>query len=220
MGFGMALLAAPIIVLLNPAWVPMVLTTTALFLSVANTWHQKRYLNLRSLAPAFVTRIPGTLFGAWCLLNLNVHHLQLLVAAAVLVAVAVSTLKLEFQSTPTRMAWAGCISGFMGTTTSIGGPPMALIMQYEAPTNVRANLSAYFTYSCLLSMAVYISAGLFTRDIMWACVSFLPCAFFGFVLGVKVRPYVDGGRFRPLLLAMCTLAALVAAIIAVASTVF
>ena len=55
------------------------------------------------------------------------------------------------------MLTAGFLSGFMGTSSAIGGPPMALVMQHEGSDFIRANLAAFFIVSCVLSLAMLVS---------------------------------------------------------------
>lgn len=206
----MAVIAAPIIVLLNPLWVPVVLTIMALALSILNTWNQRSALELRELIVPFITRIPGTMLGAWLLLQLNVFWLQISVALCVFLAVVISYFGKQFDYTPARLGWAAFVSGIMGTTTSIGGPPMALVMQHGNATTVRANLSLYFGYSCTLSLIGYSLTGLLNESLLMASLSFLPVCLIGFVFGIRARAFVDAGRFRPLLLILCGSASIVA----------
>ena len=49
--------------------------------------------------------------------------------AAVLIAVAMSIWLPSVPTTPSLTVGAGAVSGFMGTTTGVGGPPMALLYQ-------------------------------------------------------------------------------------------
>ena len=211
LGFGMAVIAAPIIVILNPLWVPVALTLCALFLSVLNTWNQRAHLELKALVLPFITRLPGTIVGAWLLLQLDTNTLQIFVAGCVLLAVVISYFGKQFEYTPTRMGTAAFGSGIMGTTTSIGGPPMARVMQHGKPKNVRANLSLYFGYSCTISMISYAYIGILNEKLLIESASFLPVCIVGFVLGIKSRDYIDDGeKFRPLLLILCGGAALIA----------
>lgn len=206
LGFGMAVLAAPIIVVLRPQWVPVVLTVTALVLSLMNVWHLRRDIQIRAMLAPIITRIPGTLIGTWILLQLPVQALQLLVAAAVLLAVMVSAFGRAFEATPTRLGLAGFVSGIMGTTTSIGGPPMALVMQHGQARTTRANLALYFAYSCVLSLLSYQFSGLLTATLWLESLSFIPAALVGFALGRLGQNWVDD-RFRPLLLILCSISA-------------
>ena len=209
-GFGMAVVAAPFIVLVKPEWVPVALTVTALPLSSINAWNQRDALRYRSMLIPMVTRLGGTALGVWVLLHMNVFWLQVAVAASVLIAVVISVRSVHFEATPSRLGWAGLIGGFMGTTTSIGGPPMAIVMQHGEPRTVRANLSLYFAYSCLVSILSYIAAGILTWRLFLESISFLPCVFVGFFFGIKARKYMDGDKYRPVLLGICTFAAVLA----------
>jgi uncharacterized membrane protein YfcA len=156
-----------------------------------------------------VTRIPGTVIGAWLLIHMNTVWLQIAVSVSVLLAVLVSMRSVYFEATPKRLGWAGFVGGFMGTTTSIGGPPMALVMQHGQPLSVRANLSMYFAFSVLVSIISYAVAGILTREVLLVSLSFLPCPLLGFALGVRSRAFVERGKFRHVLLWICSLAALV-----------
>ena len=210
LGFGMAVIAAPIIVIFKPEWVPVVLTMTALILSLINTWNQRQHLEASYLYAPFFSRLPGTFLGAWLLVQFTTAWLQFSVAFCVLLAVVVSYLGKQFPYTPKRLAFASFISGITGTTTSIGGPPMAMVMQHGRAQAIRANLSLYFSYSCLISLMMYAYLGLITDAILIICVSFIPICLLGFVTGIKARAYVDNGRFRPLLLILCSLSGSIA----------
>ena len=212
LGFGMAVFAAPIMVMIEPSWVPAVITFTALLLSILNTWNQKQSLQVKHLLLPIVTRIPGTLIGAWLLLQLSVFWLQVCVSICVLLAVLVSYFGKQFPYTSKRLAFASFVSGITGTTTSIGGPPMALVMQHGEPKTVRANLSFFFVYSCSVSILAYAYLGLLTSEILFMSLSLIPVCLFGFVLGKKTQAYVDAGRFRPLLLILCSCAGIIALI--------
>ena len=210
LGFGMAVVAAPIIVLVNPVWVPVTLTIIALVLSLLNTWNQRASLRVKELINPFIFRIPGTIAGAWLLTQLSQTWLGSSVAACGLLAVAITYFGKQFDYTPKRLGVAAFVSGIMGTTTSIGGPPMALVMQHGNPSTVRANLSLYFTYSCTLSLFSYGYIGILSQEVILISLSFIPCCLIGFLSGIKMRPYVDAGRFRSLLLVLCSTAGVIA----------
>ena len=210
LGFGMAVIAAPVIVVIEPRWVPVVLTFTALPLCAINAWNQRDALDIKSMIVPLLTRIPGTSLGAWLLLQLDNSGLRILVSACVLFAVAITLVSGRFTATPTHLGWAGFFSGITGTTTSIGGPPMALVMQHGDPRSVRANISLFFTYGCIVSIIGYGIAGILNVELLVDSLSFLPCTLIGVYYGIRLRGYVDGAKFRPLVLGLCTLAALVA----------
>ncbi|EAR08192.1 sulfite exporter TauE/SafE family protein [Reinekea blandensis] len=209
LGFGMAVIAAPIIVLFRPEWVPIILTIVALMLSIRNTANQWHGIQWRHITPAMISRLPGTVVGAWILAQLPIQLLQIAVAAMVFVAIFVTAFARPFPATVSNLSIAGFLSGIAGTTTSIGGPPMALVMQHSASHHTRANLSVYFAYSCIVSLISYQLMGLMTAELWLTGLSFLPVALIGYFLGVRARGWVDQ-RFRPMLLVLCSISALIA----------
>lgn len=207
LGFGMALIAAPIIVMVKPQWVPYIMAVMALAVSLNTCWDQRTDIQWKNMLSPMIARIPGTFIGTWLLLVMSLQHLQIAVAVMVMLSVFI-TMKLKpFPATKSNLGIAGFVSGVTGTTTSIGGPPIALVMQHSDGATARANLSAFFVYSCIISIAGYQYTGLMTTEAWLVGLSMVPMAFLGFWAGKRIQKYVDN-RFRPILLVMCTLSAL------------
>jgi uncharacterized membrane protein YfcA len=210
LGFGMAIVFAPILILIKPEWVPFFITLVALYLCVLNTWSARKSLNMKGMTIPILARVPGSLLAAWFLTFLNILWIQLLVSTTVLVSVIFSFSMKKFDATPIRLGWAGFFSGFIGTITSIGGLPMAIVMQHGDAPSVRANMSFYFTIGCILSLVLYAVIGKLTMDMFIASVMFLPVVIAGVVLGRLTQPYVDNGRFRRITLVICSMGAVIA----------
>lgn len=208
-GFGMALISAPIIVMIKPEWVPYIMAVMALTVSLNTVRDQYADIQWKNMISPMLARIPGTILGTWLLVVMSLQHLQIAVALMVMLSVFITMRLKPFPATSTNLGIAGFISGITGTTTSIGGPPMALVMQHSTGATARANLSLFFVYSCIISIAGYHMAGLMTLHSWLVGFSLVPMAFIGFWLGKRIQKFVDN-RFRPILLTMCTLSALTA----------
>lgn len=209
MGFGMAVIAAPIIVIFKPEWVPIILTIVAMLLSFQNSWNQRSGVVWSGIVPAMISRVPGTLIGAWVLTLLAAQWLQLMVAGMVFIAIFVTLFAKPFAANTRNLSLAGFCSGIAGTTTSIGGPPMALVMQHGGGHTTRANLSVYFAYSCITSLISYQLLGIMTLELWLIGFSFLPVALLGYLIGIRLRPWVDQ-RYRALLLTLCSISGAIA----------
>ena len=146
--FGLAVIAAPVLFFIDPAYVPAPVTLCALSLSLWNALSFREGISLSGLQAAIIGRVPGSLAGAALLLWIDQGLLALWIGVSVLLAVAVSLSSLRWQPTRGRMMAAGFMSGFMGTSSSIGGPPMALLWQHQDISHIRANLAAFFVLSC------------------------------------------------------------------------
>jgi uncharacterized membrane protein YfcA len=103
---------------------------------------------------------------------------------------------------------AGIASGFMGTITAIGGPPLALVYQSARGPALRATLAGAFLLGSVLSLITLAVIGRFRAHELALSAVLMP----GIVLGVLVsRPLVhwlDRGATRPLVLALSTASAL------------
>jgi uncharacterized membrane protein YfcA len=95
----------------------------------------------------------------------------------------------------------------MGTATSIGGPPLALVYQHVSGAPLRATLATYFFGGALLSLLGLAVVGeLDTRDGAWA-LGLAPFLVLGFLLADPVRRHVDAGRTRAAVLVVCAASA-------------
>lgn len=208
LGFGLAVVAAPLLIRLDPQFIPGPMILLALVLSILNTVRHRRALNLRPLLLTLLGRLPGTVGGIVLLGLINQQTLLVFVGLGVIGAVLVSSTQWHPRITPITAFCAGLLSGFMGTTTSIGGPPIALIYQGEKGPMIRANLSAYFSISCLISLiALRLSDHLSNQQISWG-LTLVPFAVGGFLLAAKLIPYLTVGWLRRGILLLCLLSGL------------
>ena len=205
-GFGLAVVAAPILYFIDPVYVPAPITVCALTLSLANAWSHRRVISFRGLKFAIIGRVPGTICGALLLLWIHQKALALWLGISVLAAVGLSLRKITLTPTPAAMASAGFMSGFMGTGTSIGGPPMALVMQHQAGEYIRANMAAFFTVSCVMSLFMLSFVGHFGVEHLLASVPLLPATLAGYWVAMRTLHRISHQLLRPALLTLCTIA--------------
>lgn len=205
-GFGMAIVAAPFLMMIDPSLVPATVTMVTMGLAMINTWQYRSQLSLKGLGWAFIGRIPGTFVAGILLAYLSLNALEIIMGLAVLIAVLASMFKLAVEPTNKNMFWAGFAAAVMGTTTSIGGPPMALVLQKMDVVKLRANLSAYFVFSSAFSLLVQGMAGYFSwwhaKIGLLALPAVLVCSWIAFRFARHVKAeWVRGG-----LLILCTFA--------------
>ena len=60
---------------------------------------------------------------------------------------------------PSTLFGAGVLSGFMGTVSGIGGPPVALLYQHESGRTLRATLPRYFLVGGAITMVTLVAVG-------------------------------------------------------------
>nr|WP_236567909.1 MULTISPECIES: sulfite exporter TauE/SafE family protein [unclassified Nocardiopsis] len=207
-GLGLGLVAAPVVSLLDPTLMPGALLVTVIVLPVLTLLQEWRHVDWRGIAWGLPARLPGTVLGVWVVAVLEPRALAGAVGAMVLVAVALSVWSLRVRLTPVSLVAAGALSGFAGTATSVGGPPMALLYQYEEPARVRATLAAFFLLGGAVSLAALALGGQMDARTAVVGASAAPFVGAGFLLGTALRRRVNAAWLRAAMLCVVSASAL------------
>jgi uncharacterized membrane protein YfcA len=140
------------------------------------------------------------------LLWIDQRALALWLGISVIAAVALSLSNVMLKPTPPAMFSAGFLSGFMGTSSSIGGPPMALVLQHEANDFIRANLAAFFVVSCILSLAMLVTVERFAMPHLLISLPLMPATLAGYWVAMKTLHLISHQRLRKASLILCGVA--------------
>ena len=202
-GLGVGLLSAPVIALVDPSLVPVLPLWVALMVSGAMLLGERRHVDWRSLAWALPARVPGTVLGAWLVVHFSEGQISVAVGVMVLLAVAVTLHTVEVELTPISLSVAGLTAGAAGTATSIGGPPIALLYQRQAPEVVRSTLSVFFFVGVILSLLGLWAGGSLTAASWHLAVVLSPAVAVGLWAGSRLRDRVPRHHFRLAMLAVC-----------------
>ena len=205
-GFGLAVIAAPILFFIDPLYVPAPITVSAFTLSLVNAYKHRHSISFKGLQYAIMGRVPGTIVGGMLLVWIDHEQLALWLGISVLFAVALSLKNIAIRPTNGAMFSAGLLSGFMGTSSSIGGPPMALVMQHQEGNFIRANLSAFFIVSCLMSLAMLSAMGQFGMEQVMISLPLMPATLVGYWIAMKTLHKISHQTLRLSSLCMCAIA--------------
>lgn len=83
-GFGMGMLAAPVVAMVDPTLLPATLILLALLVTILVTVRERQHLDLRGTGWALVGRIPGSILGACLVAPLSKEGLAWVVVVVVL----------------------------------------------------------------------------------------------------------------------------------------
>ncbi|WP_168581266.1 sulfite exporter TauE/SafE family protein [Gephyromycinifex aptenodytis] len=207
-GFGLGMILAPVLALAAPSLLPVTVLLLALVLSGFSAVADRHGVHLRSLAIGIGGRVPGTVLGAWLVARLPQREFALLVAVSVLLGAFFAWRGWQPRNRTRNVLAAGLLSGVMGTATSVGGPPMALVWGASEAQRMRGTLSAFFFIGSLLSLA-----GLFVFDAVdpqqiRAAVLFAPAMLLGFGLARVTVRHLDQQRTRSIATAASLIGAL------------
>lgn len=206
-GFGYALVAAPLLALVAPELVPGPIIFSSMLLSLASGLREHQSIDRRGVTLALVGRVPGVALGAAALAWLATDTMNVVFGAVVLLGVVLSVSGLRLPLTTRTLVGTGFLSGAMGTMTSIGGPPIALVYQHAEGPTLRATLNTYFALGSLMSIPALAVAGHFGRTQLVDGMLLLPATAIGFALSGASRSFLDQGRTRKAVLAVAAVSA-------------
>ncbi len=209
-GFGMALLAAPLLVLIRPELVPGPLMMSGLALTLLMVHRERDSIDLLGVKWALVGRVPGVALGALVLASVPVQGMSLVVGISVLAGVAFAATRVRLAPSPPILLGAGLLSGVFGTVASIGGPPLALVYQHQPGPRLRGTLAGYFVVGTLMSLAALLAVGRYgLGELAWTLV-LLPGTLLGYACSSRFTRWVDAGRTRRAVLGISLVAGLAA----------
>lgn len=200
-GFGLGLVAAPVLAITNDEFVPGPLLLVALLLTILVAARERGRLDWRGLRWALVGRVPGTVLGTVAVVVLPERGLIVLFAVLVLAGVTLSAAGWKVEPTSPTLFSAGAASGFMGSITSIGGPPMALVYQHRSGSELRATLSLFFVFGTTLSIVLLAIAGEIHRADIGRAALLAPAMLVGYLASRWLARVLDRGYLRTALLA-------------------
>lgn len=206
-GFGQNLLAAPMLLQIDESLVPApimiaaVLTNTTLFV------RERGHVDLNLSLPAIIGRVPGSLVGAVVVAAVSAKVLGLVVAVAVFAVVLLSAFGPESNRSRTVLGGAGLLSGFTGTTTSIGGPFVGLAMAGVPGPVLRSSMGLYFMSGSAVSLAALTISGVLDGAALRIGALLLVPVALGVWSSRWFVPILDRGYTRQAILTLSTIAA-------------
>ncbi|MEV5573087.1 sulfite exporter TauE/SafE family protein [Spirillospora sp. NPDC052269] len=201
-GFGVGVVATPVVALLFPDLMPGSLLIAATVTPMFTLVREIRHADLRGLGWAFAGRLAATPFGVWVVAVLSARGMGLVAGGLVLVALAGTAYSGVVPRNRTTLAAAGMFAGLSGTATAIGGPPIALLYQRESGPMVRATLAIFFTIGTLISVLTLTALHQLPQRQFVAGLTLTPFVTAGFFAAGPLRRYLDGGRTRTAVLVL------------------
>jgi uncharacterized protein len=205
LGIGLGMLAGPLLTLADRAFVPGAILIVILPMTFAIAARERSGIDYRGVGIALVGRLPGVMLGAWAIAIASERFLVVLVGSTVLLSVALSMTRIRFTTATGTLFTAGLVSGFMGTSTGVGGPPMAMTYQHADPAVMRSTVSAFFLFGAVMSIiGLTVSGAIGTRQLQLGAL-LLPAVALGFGLAQIFARRIQPQAIRPAVLIVCSI---------------
>ncbi|MBP0048254.1 sulfite exporter TauE/SafE family protein [Marinobacterium sp. AK62] len=207
-GIGYGLLAAPLLFSIDPAYVPGPILAVGFCLALLTVTAAQQTLSWSRVFPAILARIPGAWLGASLIMLMSPATLGLLLGGMLLVGALISWRTPAVKTSTAHLALGGFTSGVLGTATSIGGPPIALVYQSQPPATARSELAAFFLAGTLISLVMLGLNGQLAMAHIWLTIKLLPGVLLGYYLALLSEQTWVIRSLKPWVLLISVLAAL------------
>lgn len=205
---GFAITAAPILMIINPSFVPVPTLLGGFTLSVYLLIRERKSIIFKGLGYSIFGRILGAIVAAYIIVIISPTYFSLVFGGLILLAVFFSLMKGNWEINQPKLFLAGFMSGIMGTLASIGSPPMGLLYQHQKAQVIRGTLSAFFTLGTIISLVSLSIVGKFSMVEVKLFLWMLPAFTLGFWLSKFVTTFLDKGYTRWAILAISAVSAL------------
>lgn len=206
-GIGFGMFAAPFLAFIEPRLVPGTVLMMGMTVSSMIVVREFRHIDREGLTWALVGRALGAVGAGMTIALIPAKLFGVLFALLILLAVVLSLLGWRLLPTRNNLITAGVLSGYMGTITSVGAPPVALVYQHRAAEVIRPTMATFLFIGAGMSIVTLALAGRFGATEFVLGVLMLPPLLLGFYLSRFILPLVDRGFVRPLILGITGLAA-------------
>ncbi|MDX1414657.1 MAG: sulfite exporter TauE/SafE family protein [Candidatus Promineifilaceae bacterium] len=206
-GFGLALIAMPLLVaLLGIRTAAPLVAIVAFAAEFAILVRYRHALNLRAVLPLTITAIVAIPVGVFALRNLD----EALVTTALGIFLILYSFYALFSPHVPELAhswWAylfGFLAGTLGGAYNTSGPPVIVYGNCRRwpPEEFKSNLQGFFVVFGLFVIAVHAFSGNFTGDVWSNLLLSLPGIFLGLVAGFALSRLINADLFRKLVLVL------------------
>ena len=207
-GQGLGMLAAPVLALTVPQYLPASVLLVGLAVGLSSAAIDLGAVRLRELPPGFAGRTLGAVLAAVVATRLrDPQMLAMVVAVAIYLGIILSLIGIRVAIRPATLFPAGILAGLMGTLTAVGAPPMALLYQHEPARRSAAMQNLYFFFGMMVSIAALAVVGLIGMRHVALAGLMLPVVAVALFAAQRLAPRVQRAEIRPWALALSGLAA-------------
>ena len=203
LGFGMPMVALPIIAFIIPPTTAMILLCAPIFLTNFLQITFRQGVSSYRFLPMFLSLIIGLIIGARLILEIDVNTITQIIAVTIIFAplvncfgIKIKNINKNHENTITSLIGFG--SGILGGLSTFYGPPMlAYLVAVDLPKEkfVRTVSTMYFIGSFPLYGSLIYYGFATKEDLIFSLILIIP-AFIAQQVGTKIRDKFNQKQFR------------------------
>ena len=203
LGFGMPMVALPIIAFVIPATTAMIILCAPILLTNFLQIKFKQGVSSYRFLPMILSLIIGLLVGARLILEINLNTITQIIAISIIFAALINCFGFKIQNPKKNReriitSIIGFASGILGGLSTFYGPPMlAYLVASDLPKEkfVRTVSVMYFIGSFPLYGSLIYYGFATKQDIIMSVFLILP-AFISQQIGTRIRDKINQKQFR------------------------
>ena len=203
LGFGMPMVALPIIAFIIPPTTAMILLCAPIFLTNFLQIKFRQGVSSYRFLPMFLSLIIGLIIGARLILEIDVKTITQIIAVSIIFAALVNCFGIKIKNINknhenTITSIIGFGSGILGGLSTFYGPPMlAYLVAVDLPKEkfVRTVSTMYFIGSFPLYGSLIYYGFATKEDLIFSLILIIP-AFIAQQVGTKIRDKFNQKQFR------------------------
>ena len=200
-GFGLALILAPVLLLLMNAKSTVVVNLLlAIVSNLVVLPFSFRHVYYKGILPMVICTVPGIVLGAWIITIIEPSTLKIVIGivtviSAIPLAIGISK---AFRREKFACGFSGFLSGLLGTSTGLGGPPVVLFMHNQnwGKEAIHSSLATYFMFAAVCSFVALIIAGIVEVPTLVTAASLVPALIIGTAVGMVAFRRLSQRLFR------------------------
>ncbi|KJS23550.1 MAG: hypothetical protein VR72_00040 [Clostridiaceae bacterium BRH_c20a] len=200
-GFGFALLAVPLFLLVFDAKTAVGLSMIISFFTVSALSFKVRKSIMRSIVFNLLAgALVGIPFGIYIFYNFNQNNLKIMISIVVILLsiILISGYHFEFAQNDWADRIVGSISGVMTASIGMPGPPIVLCLNNRGipKDQFRATFACYNALVYVFSILFLLSLGAINKLIIIRALTLVPMGFIGSALGNYIFPRISQRHFQ------------------------
>ena len=203
-GFGMPMVALPLIAFAVPVTTAMIILCAPIFLTNFLQIKFKQGISSYRFLPMFLFLVVGLIIGARLILEINLNTITQIIAILIIFAAVINCFGFKINNNINKKneriitSFIGFGSGILGGLSTVYGPPMlAYLVAVDLPKEkfVRTVSTMYFIGSFPLYGSLIYYGFATKQDLIMSLLLIIP-ALIGQQIGTKIRDKINQKQFR------------------------
>jgi uncharacterized protein len=207
-GFGFAILAMPLLVLILPVKMATLIVLILAFILAFMVFYQlKEHVNIKIIKFVIVGALAGRLVGMFFLENLNNNVLEIILGISlILLSLYLKINKENIEITPSKKNGiiSGFLSGILGGMFNISGPPLVIFYLATAVNKkeYQASLQLTFVLTLLYSILLHSIYGNINLEVFKFIIPSVIAVSIGTYLGLNIFKKIDLERLYSIIICL------------------